>query len=409
MSDQQPPSPNEPRKPGSEPPGSFNWRVLILFAIAIGLLTLAYVGIGDGKGRSISYSRFEQLMAQGKVIQNMSEFPLEVVTRESSFNAEIVGHASEKPVMVPDGDPRPFRTRVNLDLHGERLNELVGVNAHYIGGDQTPAGPGEETASFAEFESWVLRNEVILEGDKRLKIAPASTKNREAVLIGYRQPKSSIGPEAIRNLKSKYKFRVPVNTLTMAGELNALFKNDVPYREDSNYMRTILISFLPILVLIVLLFLLFRHQMKAAGRGAMSFGKSKARLLSMDRDKVTFRDVAGIQEAKEELWEIVDFLKDPRKFQKLGGNIPKGVLMVGPPGTGKTLLARAIAGEANVPFFSISGSDFVEMFVGVGASRVRDLFKQAKDKSPSIIFIDEIDAIGRARGKNNFTGSNDER
>ncbi|NNC88408.1 MAG: ATP-dependent zinc metalloprotease FtsH, partial [Akkermansiaceae bacterium] len=161
-------------------------------------------------------------------------------------------------------------------------------------------------------------------------------------------------------------------------------------------------------VLILLLFFLFRHQMKAAGRGAMNFGKSKARLLSLDRQKVTFKDVAGIQEAKEELWEIVEFLKDPRKFQKLGGSIPKGVLMVGAPGTGKTLLARAIAGEANVPFFSISGSDFVEMFVGVGASRVRDMFEQGKKQAPCLIFIDEIDAVGRHRG-HGLGGGHDER
>jgi cell division protease FtsH len=148
--------------------------------------------------------------------------------------------------------------------------------------------------------------------------------------------------------------------------------------------------------------------MKSAGRGAMSFGKSKARLLSMDRVKVTFKDVAGIQEAKEELCEIVEFLRDPRKFQKLGGSIPKGVLMVGAPGTGKTLLARAIAGEADVPFFSISGSDFVEMFVGVGASRVRDMFEQGKKHAPCLIFIDEIDAVGRHRG-HGMGGGHDER
>jgi cell division protease FtsH len=161
-------------------------------------------------------------------------------------------------------------------------------------------------------------------------------------------------------------------------------------------------------LVIGVLFFLFRQQMKSAGRGAMSFGKSKARLLSMDRNKVTFKDVAGIQEAKEELFEIVDFLKDPRKFQKLGGSIPKGVLMVGSPGTGKTLLARAIAGEADVPFFSISGSDFVEMFVGVGASRVRDMFEQGKKHAPCLIFIDEIDAVGRHRG-HGMGGGHDER
>src|SRR5207237_166415 len=150
------------------------------------------------------------------------------------------------------------------------------------------------------------------------------------------------------------------------------------------------------------------RQMQTGGNKALSFGKSRARLLSMQQKKVTFKDVAGVEEAKEELKEIIEFLREAQKFQKLGGRIPKGVLLVGPPGTGKTLLARAVAGEANVPFFSISGSDFVEMFVGVGASRVRDLFEQGKKNAPCIIFIDEIDAVGRHRGAG-LGGGHDER
>jgi cell division protease FtsH len=169
----------------------------------------------------------------------------------------------------------------------------------------------------------------------------------------------------------------------------------------------ILLNALPLLLLAGFVFFLMR-QMQAGGNKALSFGKSRARLLSAQQKKATFKDVAGSDEAKEELQEIIDFLKDPQKFQKLGGRIPKGVLLVGPPGTGKTLLARAIAGEANVPFFSISGSDFVEMFVGVGASRVRDLFEQGKKNAPCIIFIDEIDAVGRHRGAG-LGGGHDER
>ena len=156
------------------------------------------------------------------------------------------------------------------------------------------------------------------------------------------------------------------------------------------------------------MFFLFMRQLQAGGGKAMSFGKSQARLLNESQNKVTFADVAGIDEAKDEVEEIIAFLKDPKKFQRLGGRIPKGVLMMGPPGTGKTLLARAIAGEAGVPFFSISGSDFVEMFVGVGASRVRDLFEQGKKHAPCIIFIDEIDAVGRHRGAG-LGGGHDER
>ena len=154
--------------------------------------------------------------------------------------------------------------------------------------------------------------------------------------------------------------------------------------------------------------LFFMRQMQSGGNKALSFGKSKAKLSSSSQKKVTFKDVAGVDEAKEELQEIIEFLKEPQKFQKLGGRIPKGVLLMGPPGTGKTLLARAVAGEANVPFFSISGSDFVEMFVGVGASRVRDLFEQGKKNAPCIVFIDEIDAVGRHRGAG-LGGGHDER
>jgi cell division protease FtsH len=174
-----------------------------------------------------------------------------------------------------------------------------------------------------------------------------------------------------------------------------------------NILINALLGLVPFLLLIALWFFFIR-QMQGGGRGAMGFGKSKARLLTENKNRVTFDDVAGVDEAKDELQEIVDFLKDPGKFQRLGGKIPKGALLVGPPGTGKTLLARAIAGEAGVPFFSISGSDFVEMFVGVGASRVRDMFEQAKKNAPCIIFIDEIDAVGRHRGAG-LGGGNDER
>ena len=185
------------------------------------------------------------------------------------------------------------------------------------------------------------------------------------------------------------------------------FKVDPP--ESQSLLTQVLISWFP-MILLVGVWVFFMRQMQGGGggRGAMSFGKSKARLIEEDQIKVTFADVAGCDEAKEDVQEMVDFLKDPSKFQKLGGKIPRGALMVGPPGTGKTLLAKAIAGEARVPFFSISGSDFVEMFVGVGASRVRDMFEQAKKNAPCIIFIDEIDAVGRHRGAG-LGGGHDER
>jgi cell division protease FtsH len=195
--------------------------------------------------------------------------------------------------------------------------------------------------------------------------------------------------------------------------IGALEKADVRIEgqppKPPNYMGQLLLQLAPALLLIVVFVYMLRQMQGASGgRGAMSFGKSRARLLGEDQVSVTFADVAGVDEAKQEVGEIVDFLKDPGKFQKLGGKIPKGVLMVGSPGTGKTLLARAIAGEAKVPFFTISGSDFVEMFVGVGASRVRDMFEQAKKHAPCIIFIDEIDAVGRHRGAG-LGGGHDER
>ena len=203
-------------------------------------------------------------------------------------------------------------------------------------------------------------------------------------------------------------------TVTTPGSQDDLLKRleahganiQVQSAQTSGWLQ-LLINLLPILLLAGV-WMFFLRQMQGGARGAMGFGKSKAKLLTENKNRVTFEDVAGVDEAKEELTEIVDFLKDPGKFQRLGGKIPKGALLVGPPGTGKTLLARAVAGEAGVPFFSISGSDFVEMFVGVGASRVRDMFEQAKKNSPCIIFIDEIDAVGRHRGAG-LGGGNDER
>ncbi|MSU35366.1 MAG: ATP-dependent metallopeptidase FtsH/Yme1/Tma family protein [Pedosphaera sp.] len=187
-------------------------------------------------------------------------------------------------------------------------------------------------------------------------------------------------------------------------QLTGHFRTEAP----NTLIWQLLYSLLPFLLIAGLVYFLFVRQIKAAGKGALSFGKSKARLLSKEKNKTTFKDVAGVEEAKDEVFELVEFLRDPKKFQKLGGRIPKGVLMVGPPGTGKTLLAKAIAGEADACFFSISGSDFVEMFVGVGASRVRDMFEQARKNTPCLIFIDEIDAVGRSRG-HGLGGGNDER
>ncbi|MEI5638353.1 MULTISPECIES: ATP-dependent zinc metalloprotease FtsH [unclassified Pseudoalteromonas] len=213
----------------------------------------------------------------------------------------------------------------------------------------------------------------------------------------------------VRSSGDRFQTVIPLTDLDL---VNDLLKNDVNIKgvapEEQSFLANIFISWFPMLLLIGVWIFFMRQMQGGGGKGAMSFGKSKARLMSEDQVKTTFSDVAGCDEAKEDVTELVDFLRDPSKFQKLGGSIPKGVLMVGPPGTGKTLLAKAVAGEAKVPFFTISGSDFVEMFVGVGASRVRDMFEQAKKAAPCIIFIDEIDAVGRKRGAG-MGGGHDER
>lgn len=259
---------------------------------------------------------------------------------------------------------------------------------------------------FAEFEQLVKDGRIEISNDpgnrRQLDLVRVLNSGEEYITGFYRTADAE---------QPVQRFRTTVNVLQQREKLDALMDEaglTLNPRDDRNMGAMFLITMGPILLILLILFFLFRHQMRMAGRGAMSFGKSRAKLMSMEKNRITFNDVAGVEEAKEEVWELVEFLKDPKKFQKLGGKIPKGVLMVGPPGTGKTLLARAIAGEAEVPFFSISGSDFVEMFVGVGASRVRDMFEQGKKNAPCLIFIDEIDAVGRHRG-HGLGGGHDER
>src|SRR6516225_2462591 len=232
--------------------------------------------------------------------------------------------------------------------------------------------------------------------------------------INYSPPQSAALTEVVGTYraddgKTDTKFRAKVRlTQAMEDDLYKKHPNQFEPHEPNTMLMSVAVSVLPFVIIALLIWFFFIRQIKMAGKGALSFGKSKARLLAKERNKTTFKDVAGIDEAIEEVSELVEFLKDPKKFQKLGGRIPKGVLMVGPPGTGKTLLAKAIAGEADASFFSISGSDFVEMFVGVGASRVRDMFDQARRNTPCLVFIDEIDAVGRSRG-HGLGGGNDER
>ena len=237
-------------------------------------------------------------------------------------------------------------------------------------------------------------------------------KNKEVKGVTFRPTENVILGEMKPQFKEKYqgadKFQINGNTSDQGFKI-VEEQGIIPKYEhnDNSMLASLFLNWLPLILVIVMLMFFFR-QIQAGGGKAMSFGKSRAKLLTENKNRVTFKDVAGVEEAKQELVEIVHFLKDPKKFTRLGGRIPKGVLLVGPPGTGKTLLARAVAGEAGVPFFTISGSDFVEMFVGVGASRVRDLFEQGKKNAPCLIFVDEIDAVGRHRGSG-MGGGHDER
>ncbi|MGB2398115.1 MAG: ATP-dependent zinc metalloprotease FtsH [Flavobacteriaceae bacterium] len=269
----------------------------------------------------------------------------------------------------------------------------------------------------SEFERYLNNgdiNKVVIQNEKiaRIFLKPEALEKSEHKAI---RKKNFLGQVNTQGPHYAFEFgdlKLFQEKLERAKTKNIQF--DYEFVTIENKFFDVIISFLPIIVIVLIWIFIMRRMSGSAGGGAggqiFNIGKSKAKLFDEKTDiKVTFKDVAGLEGAKEEVQEIVDFLKNPQKYTVLGGKIPKGALLVGQPGTGKTLLAKAVAGEAKVPFFSLSGSDFVEMFVGVGASRVRDLFKQAKDKSPAIIFIDEIDAIGRARGKSNITGSNDER
>jgi cell division protease FtsH len=304
-------SQKENKSRGGDP--NFNWRGVILFAIAFALIGLAVLFRGStyANVEDVPYNRFIELLENKQIVTDKN-YHLELVVEEGRPTQTLRGAYIRPGVGSSPALPVPFRTTIYLN-YNTNLQERLAASG----------------------------------------IQPA-------------------------------------------------------IRTESNVLAQAVIGFVPIALFLLVLYFLFRQQIRMAGKGALNFGKSKARMLARDKNKITFKDVAGVEEARDEVQELVEFLRDPKKFQKLGGRIPKGVLLVGPPGTGKTLLARAIAGEADVPFFSISGSDFVEMFVGVGASRVRDMFEQGKKSAPCIIFIDEIDAVGRHRG-HGVGGGHDER
>ena len=283
---------------------------------------------------------------------------------------------------------------------------IAGLAFMLYQGNENSAGGIDKEVDYTAFRSYVAKGyakEVVVnktDGDVRFVVKPEYI--REVFKAG--SDKTGTAP----TVSAKYPNVDAVTTF-----LDTNYKGGVRYEESNHFFISLLSSIIPILILVFLWFYVFRRMSGGSGAGGVfSVGKSKARLFDKNGKNsthITFKDVAGQEGAKQEVQEIVDFLKNPQKYTELGGKIPKGALLVGPPGTGKTLLAKAVAGEADVPFFSMAGSDFVEMFVGVGASRVRDLFQQAKEKAPCIVFIDEIDAIGRARGKNPSLGGNDER
>ena len=280
----------------------------------------------------------------------------------------------------------------------------------FVATDTPLNGSFKREVSYTEFQSYVnargVKSMVVI--DKTEVQAELGDSLAKKLYPEY-EPKKSKKAYVIANIPSADRFANEVDAWNASG----VFKGDVKYENGNNNWGHLFWSYGP-LVLLIVFWIWMMRRMSSGGSGGsggiFNVGKSKAKLFDKENSPgVTFKDVAGLAEAKTEVAEIVDFLKNPQTYTNLGGKIPKGALLVGPPGTGKTLLAKAVAGEANVPFFSLSGSDFVEMFVGVGASRVRDLFRQAKEKSPCIVFIDEIDAVGRARGRNASMNSNDER
>ena len=398
-----------PNRGPNQAPG-FNWRLAIFLGLALLALGVAFFQTdANSKTKQLTFNEFRTKWDQGLIVTDDPKRVLKVETADGSSNAKLVGWYRPKPNL----DKIETKIESFQISFGRRTEQEASVMEAL--GDRLPGRSQEselpadlstdEIYTLSDFRG-AMANGYVITGDPTRPLT-LHTTDYDAVLTGFAKvpvgPLPEVAPEQLQN------FTVQTSLYVQAEEINRLLANtDAKYSSDDGMVGRIVLTFLPVLLIILLLFFLFRQQMKSAGRGAMSFGKSKARLLARDHNKITFKDVAGIQEAKEELWEIVDFLRDPRKFQKLGGSIPKGVLMVGPPGTGKTLLARAIAGEADVPFFSISGSDFVEMFVGVGASRVRDMFEQGKKQAPCLIFIDEIDAVGRHRG-HGLGGGHDER
>lgn len=385
---------SSPPQPGSSP----NWGVMILMAVITGILLVAFVfdGSMSSPARSITLDAFTKDYREGLVVTTQpKDYPIEVTTNDAGSESTLTAYLykkkpnyQESTFVLPYTDSETLRTLCNR----------FGITSTPPAMEQPAVETADKLAGCEAFERLGVEGR-ILPGSAAIY----HLNNGDNVIIGkYRKAYTDqVTPREVEPV------RVRFNRLFQGDAVRELLGNNADYRSEDNTWSTILINLLPLAIVLLLLFFFFRAQSGGPG-GAMKFARSRARLLDPSKNHVTFKDVAGISEAKEEVWEIVEFLRNPKKFRNLGGTIPKGVLMVGPPGTGKTLLARAIAGEADVPFYTISGSDFVEMFVGVGASRVRDMFAEAKKHAPCLIFIDEIDAVGRHRG-HGVGGGHDER
>ena len=389
----------KPLPPTSPTPHGTNWGVFILLSVIAGILLIAFVFDGSmvSPSRDISLDEFQKEFRDGKVVLDNKNYPIEVKT-QSSGDSTITAYTYRQLPKYELGD---FILPFNDSTEVRDLCNRFGITA--VSQQQTAIQVPEKAKRLSGTDELARLCE-----EGRVAVGVDSPIIYEGSLSGviigkYRlpyQPKTLPAKE-VEGIK------VDFSRDFQGQRVRELLAGRAVYTADSDTMMMILVNLLPVGLILLLFFLMFRAQGGGPG-GAAKFGKSRARLLDPDSNKVTFKDVAGVAEAKEEVWEIVEFLRNPKKFRNLGGTIPKGVLMVGSPGTGKTLLARAIAGEAKVPFYTISGSDFVEMFVGVGASRVRDMFAEAKRHSPCLIFIDEIDAVGRHRG-HGVGGGHDER
>lgn len=390
-----PPTPPTNSPNSSQP----NWGFWILMAVISGILLLAFMFDGKMGNPSgvISLDQFRTAYREGRVVlTSPKDFPIEVVTNESSGEGSIYAYLYRT---APQAQTGTFYMPFTDSEQVKALCNRFGITSTRIE-DTTLPEPGDADRVWST-DDFIRLGE---EGRIMLQKEPVIyLQGERGVIIGsYRK-----NPTSVPTRRDVEPVRVDFNRSFQGESVRDMLGSHAVYKVKSNTWEVILINCLPVVLLVILFIFLFRAQSGGPG-GAMRFARSRARLLDPAANHITFADVAGISEAKEEVWEIVEFLRNPDKFRRLGGTIPKGVLMVGPPGTGKTLLAKAIAGEANVPFYTISGSDFVEMFVGVGASRVRDMFAEAKKHSPCLIFIDEIDAVGRHRG-HGVGGGHDER